>query len=110
MPGKIGPSCPSFEIKLSRNSSFTRRERNFSSEKGLRRNSPRVRGKLIAAQLQKLSAISRKQRRNVLIIRPRGSRLWAAGFGLWQSAKNPQRRNFLSLAEARISSLALTRR
>src|SRR5207244_9035820 len=70
MPGKIGPSCPSFAIKLSRSSSFTRRERNFSSEKGLRRNSPRVRGKLIAAQLQKLSAISRqRERRNVVIIR-----------------------------------------
>src|SRR6266700_5890045 len=109
MPGKIGLSCPSFAIRLSRNSSFTRRERNFSSEKGLRRNSPRVRGKLIAAQLQKLSAISRKQRRNVLIIRPRGSRLWAAGFGLGSPLKI-LREETLSLAEARISSLALTRR
>src|SRR6266700_4660126 len=103
MPGKIGLSCPSFAIKLSRSSSFTRRERNFSSERGLRRNSPRVRGKLIAVQLQKLSAISRKQRRNVLIIRPRGKQALGGGLGARQSAKNPQRRNFLSLAEARIS-------
>src|SRR6266700_375428 len=93
MPGKIGLSCPSFAIRLSRNSSFTRRERNFSSEKGLRRNSPRVREKLIAAQLQKLSAISRKQRRNVLIIRPRGSSFGQRASAR-QSAKNPQRRNF----------------
>src|SRR5947207_13171750 len=62
MPGKIGASCPILAIRFSRSSSFTRRARNFSSEKGLRRNSPRVRGKLIGEQLQKqLSAGSKNK-------------------------------------------------
>src|SRR5205823_4752937 len=39
-------------MRLSRSSSLTRRDRNFSSEKGLRRSSPRVRGRLITQQLQ----------------------------------------------------------
>src|SRR5208282_1039504 len=47
MPGKIGPPWRSFAVRLSRNSSFTRRLRNCSSENGLWRNSPSVRGKLM---------------------------------------------------------------
>src|SRR6202166_4861497 len=47
MPGNIGPPWRSFAVRLSHNSSFTRRLRNCSSENGLWRNSPSVRGKLM---------------------------------------------------------------
>src|ERR1700733_12212815 len=47
IPGNIGPPWRSFAIKLSRSSSFTRRLRSCSSENGLWRNSPSVRGRLM---------------------------------------------------------------
>src|SRR5579863_3685800 len=47
IPGNIGPPWRSFAIRLSRNSSFTRRLRSCSSENGLWRNSPSVRGRLM---------------------------------------------------------------
>src|SRR5277367_6496986 len=47
MPENIGPPWRSFPIRLSRNSSFTRRSRSCASENGLWRNSPSVRGRLM---------------------------------------------------------------
>src|SRR5437016_10655159 len=47
MPGNTDPVSRSFVIRLSRNSSFTRRLRRRCSENGLCRNSPRVRGRLM---------------------------------------------------------------
>src|SRR5689334_18676761 len=55
MPAKIASSLleRSRAIRVLRSSSFTRRVRSFSSVKGLRRNSPRVRGRFIAEKLQR---------------------------------------------------------
>src|ERR1700730_3952231 len=47
MPGNIGPPSRSRAIRFSRSSSLTRRVPNRCSVKGLRRNSPRVRGKFM---------------------------------------------------------------
>src|SRR5215470_763606 len=47
MPGNTDPVARSLLMRLSRNSSFTRRLRRRCSEKGLCRNSPRVRGRLM---------------------------------------------------------------
>ncbi len=47
MPGNNGPPSRRRAIRFSRSSSFTRRARRRGSVKGLRRNSPRVREKLM---------------------------------------------------------------
>src|ERR1700733_3311748 len=47
MPGNMGPPSRSRAIRFSRSSSLTRRARRRGSVKGLRRNSPRVREKLM---------------------------------------------------------------
>src|SRR5277367_6742033 len=51
MPGKIGPPVRSLAMRLSRSSSFTPRDSMVFSEKGLVRNSPSVRGKLMTIRL-----------------------------------------------------------
>src|SRR6266851_5559612 len=47
MPGNIGLPSRNREMRFSRSSSFTRREPRRCAVKGLRRNSPRVRAKLM---------------------------------------------------------------
>src|SRR5271169_5104764 len=55
MPANIGPPSRSRNIRFSRNSSLTRRDPRRSAEKGLWRNSPRVRAELMVGTSEGLA-------------------------------------------------------
>src|ERR1017187_8415957 len=87
MPGKIGagsglsPCSRRRAIRLSRISSFTRREPRRFSEKGLTRNSPKVRATLMVGTPEKGKALG-----GLYAVK-------SLGFGLWAFGSSELRKN-----------------
>src|SRR5580698_11089029 len=89
MPGKIGLPSRSRDIRFSRSSSFTRRDWRCCAVKGLWRNSPRVRAKLMVGtpkgnDLKRIIPLRRRCQRSAISLQVNRFLADSQKLALWQ--------------------------